>query len=197
VTPWTVIASFCCILSVAASCTGFHEVREGSVYRDRQPAEDELVQHIEEHGIRTVIVLRGENADTAPSRRATLATGTDYVAIPLSATNLPAPGQLLQLWGAIEHAQRPLLLHCRAGVDRTGLAAAIAVLHDTGDLDAARAQLALLPYGHLGWFGTGAMDEVIERYAPWHGTMSFPDWVRGIYARQFAGEQAPAAPQEP
>jgi protein tyrosine phosphatase (PTP) superfamily phosphohydrolase (DUF442 family) len=187
---------FLCVLAAAGGCTGFHTVREGSVYRDRQPAEDELVQRIEEHGIRTVVVLRGESRDTEPSRRATLATGIDYVAIPLSASAPPPPDKLLQLWDAFEHAQRPLLLHCRAGVDRTGLAAALAVLHDTDDLDEARHQLALVPYGHLGWFGTGAMDDVIDRYAPWHGTMSFPDWVQGIYARQIAGEQVPAAPQQ-
>jgi hypothetical protein len=69
---------------------------------------------------------------------------------------------------------------------RTGLAAALVVLHDTGDLAAARAQLALLPYGHVAWSNTGVLDEVLDGYAPFHGTLAFPDWVRQHYAPSFA-----------
>jgi protein tyrosine/serine phosphatase len=160
----------------------------GSIYRDRQPAEDDLVARVEDYGIKTVVALRGRGS--APARRAALATGITFIGLPMSARRLPTVDELLQLWTTIATAERPMLFHCRAGVDRTGLASALAVLHDTDDLAAARAQLALIPYGHLGWFGTAAMDEVLDRYEPWHGTMSFPEWVEQIYARQLAGAEA-------
>jgi protein tyrosine/serine phosphatase len=179
-------------LASLCGCTGFHEVVPGSIYRDRQPTEDELVARVEDYGIKTVVALRGKGS--APARRAALATGITFVALPMSARRLPTAAELLALWQTIATAERPLLFHCRAGVDRTGLAAALAVLHDTDDLQQARSQLALIPYGHLGWFGTGAMDEVLDRYEPWHGTLPFADWVEQIYSRQLAGED-PAAPR--
>jgi protein tyrosine phosphatase (PTP) superfamily phosphohydrolase (DUF442 family) len=169
-------------LLLLASCTGFREVVPG-VYRDRQPAEDELSAAIEHHGIRTVVMLRRLTEGSAPTRRAALAADIAFVNVPMSAQRLPPADTLLALWDAIDTAERPLLLHCRAGVDRAGLASALVVLHDTGDLAAARGQLALVPYGHTGW-GTSAMDEVLDLYEPSHGAMPFPQWVREVYARR-------------
>lgn len=172
-----------------AACTGFYTVREGEVYRDRQPHEDELVQAIADHGIRTVVCLRGDGPASGASERAALATGVTFVRVPLSAKRMPEPEALLRLWSVIGSSPRPLLFHCRAGADRTGLASALAVLHDTGDLAAARAQLATIPYGHLGALGgTGAMDEVLDRYAPHAATMDFPRFVREVYTPDLLGK---------
>lgn len=184
------------LLSIAgclalAACTGFHAVRDGEIYRCPQPGEDDLARWIERYDIRTVVCLRGDGDASAPSRRAA-AVLAQFESVPMSATRAPQPGTLLRLWDLFDHAERPILLHCRAGVDRTGLASALAVLHDTGDLAQARSQLALVPYGHLGMFGTQAMDEVLDAYAPHHGTMSFPDWVKDVYAAAFAAR--PGAP---
>ncbi len=164
-----------------AACTGLHEVRPG-VWRAPQTGEDRLVRRIEQHGLRSVVCLRGEGDSTAASARAAEGTGISFWNVPMSATRLPRPATLRALWHVAEAAPRPMLLHCRAGVDRTGLASALVVLHDTGDLAAARGQLALLPYGHLGLFGTQAMDEVLELYAPHHGQLAFPTWVDQVYA---------------
>jgi uncharacterized protein (TIGR01244 family) len=163
------------------ACTGFTEVRPG-VFRSPQPGEDQLARRIAAHGIRTVACLRGDGEPSAASARATLASGATFVTVPMSATRPPRPDTLLQLWRLAATAERPLLLHCRAGVDRTGLAAALVVLHDTGDLEAARGQLALVPYGHVGAFGTQAMDHVLDAYEPYAGSMAFPDWVQQVYA---------------
>lgn len=167
------------------ACTGFRLATEG-VYRSPQPGEDQLARRIEDHGIRTVVCLRGDGPPTASSARATEGAGATFWNVPMSATRLPRPDTLLELWRVAESAERPLLLHCRAGVDRTGLAAALVVLHDTDDLGAARAQLALVPNGHLGMFGTEAMGEVLDRYEQHAETMRFPDWVRNVYAPWFA-----------
>lgn len=162
-------------------CTGFRQVCP-DVYRSPQPGEDQLARRIADHGIRTVVCLRGFGDPAASSARATEGAGAKFWSVPMSATRLPTPDTLLALWQVADTAARPLLLHCRAGVDRTGLAAAIVVLHDTGDLAAARAQLALVPNGHVDAFGTGAMDEVLDRYEPHAATMPFPVWVSDVYA---------------
>jgi len=168
------------LAAALAGCTGFHEVGNG-VYRDRQPAEDEMALRIERYGIRTVVALRSETPDTAPSRRAAQALDVAFVSLPMSARHLPPADRLIGLWDTIATAERPILFHCRAGVDRTGLASALSVLHDTGDLDAARAQLALIPYGHVPLFGTEAMDEVLDLYADSGNGMPFRAWADTVY----------------
>ncbi len=180
-------SSLLALLAGTAACTGFREVGDG-VWRSPQPGEERLARRIADHGIRTVVCLRGDGDPTALSARATEQSGAHFWNVPMSATRLPRPETLLELWRVADEAERPLLLHCRAGVDRTGLAAAIVVLHDTGDLAAARAQLALVPNGHVGAFGTGAMDEVLDRYEPHAATTTFPDWVRMDYAAWFAAQ---------
>lgn len=171
-------------LLLVGACTGFREVRPG-VYRSPQPSDDQIDRRIQDHGIRTIVCLRTLAPESAASARAEALPGITFWNVPMSATRLPRPATLLELWRVAEQAPRPMLLHCRAGVDRAGLASAIVVLHDTGDLAAARSQLALLPYGHLAMFGTQAMGEVLDRYAPFHGRLPFPDWVTQVYAPEW------------
>ena len=170
---------------LTAACTGFRAVGN-DVYRCPQPGEDQLARTIEANDIRTVVSLRGDGQGTASSARAAEGAGISCRNVPMSATRLPRPETLLELWQIAATAERPLLLHCRAGVDRTGLACAICVLHDTGDLAAARDQLAMVSNGHLGMFGTEKMDAVLDRFAPYAGELAFPDWVRNVYGAQFA-----------
>ena len=123
------------LLAALVSCTGFREGAPG-LFRSPQPSEETLIQRIEDHGIRTVVSMRGgRNARIAA--RAALVADLDHVAIPISAKRPVPPDALLQLWEAAREAERPILVHCRAGVDRTGLAMAVLVLHDTDDLVAA------------------------------------------------------------
>jgi protein tyrosine phosphatase (PTP) superfamily phosphohydrolase (DUF442 family) len=174
-------------LALLAGCTGFRTVGETTdVFRCPQPREDHLARTIEANKIRTVVCLRGAGEGAAVTARAAIGADITFRHVPMSATSLPPPATLLALWDVADKAERPLLLHCYAGVDRTGLASAIVVLHDTGDLDAARDELDFVPHGHLGWFRAGAMDEVLDRYEPHAGKLSFPDWVRTVYAPEFA-----------
>lgn len=177
------------VLLLLGGCIGF---RSGGdrFYRCPQLGEAALTRQIEAHGVRTVVGLRGRGDGMASSARAALAAGATFRNVPMSATRLPAPTTLLALWDVAAHAERPFVLHCRAGVDRTGLAAAVVTLHDTGDLARARAQLDFLWNGHTGLLGTDAMDEVLDRYAPHHGTLSFPDWVAQVYATEYAADHS-------
>lgn len=169
-------------LLLMPACTGLHEVVPG-VYRSPQPNEDQLFRRIGEYDLRTVVCLRGRSDPSAASERATVGAGARFRLVPMSATRLPSPQTLQELWQIAATAERPLLLHCRAGVDRTGLAAALVVLHDTGDLELARDQLDLVPYGHTGLMGTRAMDDVLELFEPYHRQMSFPQWLADVYPR--------------
>ncbi|MCK5943976.1 MAG: tyrosine-protein phosphatase [Planctomycetes bacterium] len=171
------------LLSTLGACTGF---REGApeLFRSPQPSEELLIQRIEDHGIRSVVSMRGGGSARLTERAARVA-GARHYQVSISAKRPPPPDALLALWRIAERAPRPLLVHCRAGVDRTGLAMALFVLHDTGELEQARAQLAFVPYGHLRAFGTEEMDRVLDSYAPFHGVMTFPDWVQRVYRDEY------------
>lgn len=171
-------------LCLLPACTGLREFAPGA-WRSPQPGEDQLARRIDHLQLRTVVSLRGDGEGTAATRRATENSGATFRNVPMSATRAPAPETLLDLWTVAAEAERPLLLHCRAGADRTGLASAIVVLHDTGDLDAARGELTVL-HGHLAFTATGAMDEVLDAYAPHAGKLTFPEWVVQVYTPAFA-----------
>ena len=173
-------------LRLLPACTGFREVVPG-VYRSPQPGEDQLFRRIAAHHLRTVVCLRGRSHASAASERATVGSGATFLAVPMSATRLPRPATLHELWRIAATAERPLLLHCRAGVDRTGLAAALFVLHDTDDLQRAQDQLDLVPHGHTGLMGTATMDDVLELYAPYHRLMRFPQWIDEVYTALWEG----------
>ena len=174
------------------ACTGFREALPG-VYRSPQPSENQLMRRIVRHDIQTVICLRG-GGSARLTARATHGAGCAFLNVPLSANHHPKPAVLLELWRIAAEATRPLLFHCRAGVDRTGLALAIVVLHDTGSLDQARSQLALIPNGHLAAFGPKAMDEVLDAYEPFDGILPFPNWVERVYSADWAAARAAEAP---
>jgi protein tyrosine phosphatase (PTP) superfamily phosphohydrolase (DUF442 family) len=177
-----------------SACTGFREVLPG-VYRTPQASEERLSRRIDAHAIKTVVCLRGDSVPQETSARSAAATKTNWIQVRMSATRRPKPATLLALWNVAATAERPLLLHCRAGVDRTGLASALIVLHDTGDLARARDQPAFLPNGHLGVWGTEEMGRVLDGFAPWQPTMTFPEWVANVYAKDFPDEaRAPLVP---
>ena len=168
-------------LLLLCSCTNFHVVEEGRFYRSGQMSAEQFREAIEKHGIRTVVRLRGGGDSFAMTYQPVVEGGIDFVHLPLSARRFPTRTELLRLWEIFETVKYPVLVHCRAGADRTGLASTVYMLQRTGDFDEAMGQLAFLPYWHLGWFATDCIDEVFAMYEPFHGDLSFPDWVRTEY----------------
>ncbi len=170
---------------VASSCVNLHEVEEGRVYRVSQPDSQQLRSWIWRYGIETVVRLRGGDPGRSgfdDSFEPTLDAGIDFVQLPMSANRFPERHELLALCELFERARYPILLHCRAGADRTGLASAVYTLHATGDLERARSQLSLR-YLHTGWPSTHCLDEVLDLYEPWQEQMTFAEWVRRGYTR--------------
>jgi protein tyrosine/serine phosphatase len=165
-------------LAFLAACTNFGAVEAGRVYRSAQPDAENLRTWAAEHDIKTIVQLRGKS----PGEEAQAlidSKGIDVVRLPMSARSYPTRKQLIALWDTFASANYPLLIHCRAGADRTGLAAAIYTLQRTGNLERASNELAL-HYGHLG-YGTNRLDRVLEMYGRWHGRMDFRRWASTLY----------------
>jgi protein tyrosine/serine phosphatase len=104
------------------------ELDKGKFYRSPQPSRKDLERAITFLKIKTVINLRGANPGEIwydEEKAVTDFRGVKLIDIPMSAGRLPHRKDLLALLDAYQTAERPILVHCQAGVDRTGEASAI------------------------------------------------------------------------
>ena len=146
----------------------FHEVEKGVVYRSALLGAEKLEQAVARLGVKSVLNLCGEQpgvewyeGEVEVSRR----RGIKFVSMGLSANTALDAAQLAKLTDVLRDAPKPLLIHCRAGSDRTGLASAIYVATHGGSYHDAQNQLSLY-YGHFPYFGSKsvAMDVTLERF---------------------------------
>jgi protein tyrosine phosphatase (PTP) superfamily phosphohydrolase (DUF442 family) len=115
-----------------------HTVIPNRVYRCAQQSADSLEQIVRQHGILTVVNLRGCCAPFpwyVEESRATQHLDIEQEDICLSSGRLPPVDEIRQLVGVLEHAAYPILLHCRRGADRTGLVSAVVVLRWHCDIE--------------------------------------------------------------
>jgi len=149
----------------------FHTVVAGEVYRSSQPSAAAIARIEGKYGIRTILNLRGENgkhgwyeSEIAQST----ALGIKHIDFKMNSSRELTPDQALQLIAIMRDAPKPLLIHCQAGADRTGLASALylaAIARKSEKI--AEGQLSLL-YGHIPYSFAHAfpMDETFEKMEP-------------------------------
>jgi protein tyrosine phosphatase (PTP) superfamily phosphohydrolase (DUF442 family) len=121
--------------------------------RSAQPYLGCYMAFLKPHGFKSLINLRGENADFRwwrEEKRATAALGIVHFDVKLSSRNIPSRSGLAKLFDAFERAESPILMKCSGGQDRTSLAAALYLLRRDGPkaLAKAEAQFAFWPYLH-------------------------------------------------
>lgn len=145
-----------------------HEVVPDRVFRSNQLDPERLAALLQDEGIRTVINLRGGTADDDWYRReadVVAAAGATLVDIPMADDREPDTGQMTRLLAALRSSPTPILIHCKAGADRSGLAAALYQLKVSGLPPGVAAGQLSFAYGHFPWLGSpsGAMDRAF-----WH-----------------------------
>lgn len=124
----------------------FHTVIPGGVYRSGQPLGEDIHRWTAKYGLKTVVNLRGgESDERVQGELAAIADlKLDYYDIHLSNTKLPSADQLRELARVLETAPRPMLIHCKAGADRTSVGSVMARMALAGDdYQAARSQCSL------------------------------------------------------
>jgi len=150
----------------------FATVRPGTLYRSGQMEASALSAVIDRHRIKTVLNLRGSHPESSwyrAERAATLGAGATQVDIPLSSCEWMSRAQARALLEVLDSAERPLLIHCFHGSERTGLVAAFAELLRPGAtvLDAERQFSAWYLY-----FGIG--DGVVTH----HQLVAYETWLK-------------------
>lgn len=106
----------------------FNTVVSGELYRSGQITPQQLDEYATKYGIKTVINLRGRNpgntwydAETTESQKLHI----DHVDFGLSARREVTEQQAADLIALLRSAQKPILIHCKAGADRSGFVSAL------------------------------------------------------------------------
>jgi protein tyrosine phosphatase (PTP) superfamily phosphohydrolase (DUF442 family) len=129
-----------------------HTVEKDVLYRSAQPTGGDLEMIVNRYSIKSVINLRGAGPGQNWYDNELIVSeqyGLKRVDIPMSAERLPHKDDLVKLLDAFKDLPKPILVHCRAGADRTGEAAAIFAF-DHLNMSKSEASGQLHPYyGHV------------------------------------------------
>jgi protein tyrosine phosphatase (PTP) superfamily phosphohydrolase (DUF442 family) len=148
----------------------YHMVRQGELYRSGQLSTQQLAQHIESDGIRSIINLRGPAAgDDWYDEEVSLAQsrGVNHVDFDLSSSRPLDQQQMDSLVSLLKQQPKPLLIHCLGGADRTGLASALYLYAVKGEAAAQATKQLSVRYGHFPYLfrsQVAAMDDSFTRY---------------------------------
>jgi protein tyrosine/serine phosphatase len=154
--------------------TNFHSVVAGEVYRSSQPSANDIAEFKRQYGIKTIINLRGNNSgrgwyesEIAQAKELDI----NHIDFKMSADRELTQPQAEELVALMRDAPKPLLIHCQAGADRTGLASALylAAVAKVSESESEK-QMSIL-YGHISLpiSHAYAMDRTFEKLEPWLG----------------------------
>jgi protein tyrosine/serine phosphatase len=159
-------------------------VERGRLYRSNHPLPWQLRAAARRHGIRSVINLRGHRAacgSDALGREEAARLGLVHADQPLESRGAPHKDRIQRLLQLYRTLPQPILIHCKSGADRTGLAAG--VWHLMQGRGAAEAAAALtLRHGHVSAAKTGILDAFFAEYARAEARgVPFEEWLARDY----------------
>lgn len=181
---------FLCVIYIALNLltNNFHTVISDEVYRSAQLNAIQLAYYKKEYHIKSIVNLRGYQPQDKWYRQEVAyahKNGLHYYNLKLPAHELPLKEKLQKLVYILQTAPKPLLVHCKYGADRSGLAAAISViLSGNKSLDAMQDQISW-QYNVLSPVTIGY--QVMRNYLFWlrqhtlsYGEKSFMYWLNNV-----------------
>ncbi len=171
------------IYIIYAKATGnFHAITPGQAYRSGQLNREMLKHYINKYKIKSLLNLRGKNSEAEWYRdevEVCSAYSVKHCYLRLSSRREPRDSEFEQLVSILNSAPRPILIHCKDGADRTGLAAAIwKVSIDKASESKAWNELSIF-YGHFSYGKSRVMDS------------GFRKWLKASYAKPACKEDVP------
>jgi protein tyrosine/serine phosphatase len=163
--------------------SNFRTVQPDAFYRSGQMSAPRLAEAIEDHHIATVINLRGASDESWYVEKLAVcdARGVAHYDLDWTKRRIPEPESLAAYVTLLQAADRPLLVHCQGGTHRTGVASAVYILLEGGDVLQAREEFGI-------FFDDAPIGELLDLYEG--SPLPFADWVLTDYPALWQAEQA-------
>ncbi len=168
------------------------EVSPGQCFRSAQLQGDAFKTVIAEKNLKSVVNLRGERKNSAwysGELELCKTAGLTHVDIDIGLGELPTPQAIQKLVETLESVPRPVLLHCRAGADRSSLGAVFYVhLVEGKPLEQAEAEQMTWRYGYFGMGDARFINEFFRLYHATSNGQPLKEWVYKTYPAVYAKE---------
>lgn len=151
------------------------------VYRSNHPGPARLGTYAAQ-GIKTVLNLRNDahKSTTQFEIEACEELGLTYVNFPMAPRRAPYASELAGLVDLFGTLEKPILMHCKSGADRTGIAGVIWRLTQEGEPIAQAKKELSIRYLHRRNSETGVLDIVIDMFEE-SGMDDFRAWAENHY----------------
>ncbi|MBF9046055.1 protein tyrosine phosphatase [Rhodobacterales bacterium LSUCC0031] len=157
-----------------------HQIAPG-VWRSNYPDAARIAK-LSEMGLAHIITLRGDT--TTPwlllEQEACARHAIGLHAIPMRSAAAPQRETLETLIDLFRKLDRPILIHCKSGADRTGLASAIYLMVIEDQPLAVARRMLSLRYLHAHFLKAGVLDMLLDDFAA-SGQHDFAHWVTHHY----------------
>src|SRR6266567_2161025 len=136
--------------------SNFATVIPGRLYRCNHPTPMRIRRFARRYGVTTIVNLRGETGTGSYhlSREAAEKLGIAYHDLSVESRGAPHRDRILRLLGIWRSSAGPVVLYCKSGADRVGLASGLCLLFEGRSAATALRQLSLR-FGHIRRARTG------------------------------------------
>ena len=168
----------------------FYTVVEGRIYRSARLSDHDLERYILEKHIKTILNLAGrrDHKDWYRKEKKTVQKYNIRLHdVEISSHELPEIDKIYSIIDILVHAEKPLLIHCRKGVDRTGLVSALALaIEKNPPLDVIKEQFSLrygvFPlYRSVGPYFFEQYEKWLEETGKKHSKDTLLNWITDNY----------------
>ena len=159
----------------------FGVISNGLVYRSAQLDAEQLAFYIKKYAIKSILNLRGRHDSSEWYRneiQIAQSYGVEHYDYPIAVQREADEEDIERIVEIIQKASKPILIHCKSGVDRTGLVAALYLYKiEQKSAEEASTQLSIL-HGHFPYLGSEskAMDSTFWRYVRSQGRRRTASW---------------------
>jgi protein tyrosine/serine phosphatase len=159
----------------------------GNIWRGPQPNPFHIRRHAR-RGFKTILNLRGKTHYGSYELEKIHAAkyGLAMIDLPIYSGAAPRKEHIHALREVFTTMKKPVLMHCKSGADRAGLASALyLILSENVPVQEAAKQLSR-SYGHVKYSKTGILDAFFAKYLEDNEKkpMPFMQWVDEVYDPQ-------------